>query len=148
MYLPFVFCFVLFYTGDFGLAKTLKADDLASSVCTYGDCLCFYVFYCKPRLVNWVNKCLDNHIEGSNWKLLHRPRKWIGSFLFWKDDLVIILEKLRYYGNSDIAAIMDLIIFLYFHEQVVGTPNYMCPELLADIPYGFKSDIWSLGMIS
>lgn len=80
-------------SGDFGLAKMLSSDELASSV----------------SLV--VSKCLFFS------PICHCP--------------III-------------SVVHTLLF----SQIVGTPSYMCPELLADIPYGSKSDVWSLGKLN
>ncbi|XP_028124400.1 uncharacterized protein LOC114321435 [Camellia sinensis] len=62
----------------------------------------------------------------------------------WVEKGCYVCIIIGYCEGGDMAEAIKKANGVLFSDEVVGTPSYMCPELLADIPYGSKSDIWSL----
>lgn len=87
-------------------------------------------------MLKFVQICLALHYVHQQ-GILHRDLKTSNIFLAQQG-----IVKL---GDFGIAKVLE--DFATAQQSVVGTPNYLSPEMCKSMPYGLKSDVWALGCV-
>lgn len=115
--------------------------------CEQGD-LAKLITKCKD-----TNSCIEERFV---WKVLYQTARALQACHTHKSRLTILHRDIKpanifldsrgnvKLGDFGLARIMDKDSF---SDTVVGTPNYMSPEVIKGAKYNKKSDVWSLGCL-
>ena len=94
-------------------------------------------YFEESQILDWfIQICLALHHMHKK-HILHRDIKAQNIFLTINNIIKI--------GDFGISKSLDNT--LEKARTVIGTPYYISPEIIQNIPYSYKSDIWSLGVL-